>query len=139
METTQQTSEPAINAPDFGEPWQPSDTWKDIALNSKGSFVSESPAYRDRIIVCVNACAGMADPAREIQTMRDAFKEAAFAAVCQERDARIEINSNVVALFKLPIPLQELASIIEHLEVVHKGHELRMLEQPKGWLQFFKS
>ena len=64
--------------------------------------------------------------------------QAAFAAVCQERDARIEIDSNVVALFKLPIPLQELASIIKHLEVVHKGHELRMLEQPKGWLQFFK-
>ena len=83
----------------------------------------KTPGLRDRIITCVNACAGMADPAREIQAMRD---------------ARIEINSNVVALFKLPIPLQELASIIEHLEVVHKGHELRMLEQPKGWLQFFK-
>ena len=79
METTQQASEPPIKAPDFGEPWQPSDTWKDIALNSKGSFASESPAYRDRIIVCVNACAGMADPAREIQAMRDAIQEAATA------------------------------------------------------------
>jgi len=47
------------------------------------------------------------------------------------------VEERVVAFLKLPIPLQELASIIEHLEVVHKGQKLRMLEQPKGWLQFF--
>jgi hypothetical protein len=143
METTQQTSEPPIKTPDFGEPWHPDKTWPQIICNKGGvhamvDVFDKTPGLRDRIISCVNATAGMADPAKEIQAMRDAFKETALAAVCQERDARIEINSNVVALFKLPIPLQELASTIEHLEVVHKGHELRMLEQPKGWLQFFK-
>lgn len=49
----------------------------------------------------------------------------------------IEIGANVVALFKLPMPVKALAGIIEHVEVVH-GRELRMTENPKGWLQFFK-
>jgi hypothetical protein len=48
----------------------------------------------------------------------------------------IEIASNAVALLKLPMPVKELARIIEGLEVSY-GAELRMTEQPKGWLQFF--
>lgn len=49
---------------------------------------------------------------------------------------QIEINTNTVALVKLPMPVQELAGMIEHLEEAH-GKELRMTEQPKGWLNFF--
>jgi hypothetical protein len=49
----------------------------------------------------------------------------------------IEIGANVVvAFFKLPMPVKELAGIIKHIEVAY-GRELRMIEQPKGWLQFF--
>lgn len=50
---------------------------------------------------------------------------------------QIELNTNTVALIKLPMPVKELAGIIERLEVVHRGQELRMTEQPKGWLNFF--
>jgi hypothetical protein len=49
----------------------------------------------------------------------------------------IEINTNTVALVKLPMPVKELAGMIEHLEQAH-GKELRMTEQPKGWLSFFQ-
>ena len=63
--------------PDYGVPWIPSDTWKDIALNNRGSFAAESPVYRDRIIACVNACAGMADPAKEIAALRESLLEQA--------------------------------------------------------------
>lgn len=49
----------------------------------------------------------------------------------------IEITSNVVALFKLPMPVKELAGVIEHLES-SCGAELRMEEKPRGWLQIFK-
>lgn len=49
----------------------------------------------------------------------------------------IEISLNVVALFKLPMPVKELAGVVEHLERSY-GAELRMMEKPKGWLQFFK-
>jgi hypothetical protein len=51
---------------------------------------------------------------------------------------QIEIGANVVALFKLPMPVKELAGIIRHLEVVH-GRELLMMEKPKGWFSFFHS
>lgn len=49
----------------------------------------------------------------------------------------IEIGSNVVALLQLPIAVKPLASIIHDLEKAY-GKDLRMTEQPKGWLQFFK-
>lgn len=49
----------------------------------------------------------------------------------------IEIGSNVIALFKLPMPVKELAGVVEHLERSY-GAELRMIEKPQGWLQFFK-
>ncbi len=49
---------------------------------------------------------------------------------------QIELNTNTVALIKLPISVKPLAGIIEHLDKVH-GIELRMTEQPKGWLNFF--
>jgi len=62
-------------APDFGEPW-----------NATGEYVhtrdsKEVPLYakRLRIAQCVNACAGMSDPAAEIQALRDAVKEACDA------------------------------------------------------------
>lgn len=55
----------------------------------------------------------------------------------EQHETKIEIGTNVVALIKLPMPVKELAGMIEHFEVVH-GRELRMTEQPKGWLQVFK-
>lgn len=51
--------------------------------------------------------------------------------------APIEISANAVALLKLPMPVQELAGVIDHLEKIY-GEGLRMMEEPKGWLQFFK-
>ncbi len=49
----------------------------------------------------------------------------------------IEIGANTVALVKLPMPVKDLAGMIQHLEKAH-GKELRMAEDPKGWLKFFK-
>lgn len=49
----------------------------------------------------------------------------------------IEIVSNAVAMFRLPMPLEGLANIIKQLESSY-GPDLRMTEQPKGWLQFFE-
>jgi hypothetical protein len=65
METTQQASEPPIKAPDFGEPWHmhPALLVPMTMHRSDGNL--------ERAIACVNACAGMADPAREIASLRD--------------------------------------------------------------------
>lgn len=69
METTQQASEPPIKAPDFGEPWLPAFT-NDFRVHI-GELRHFECGWRDRAIACVNACAGMADPASEIASLRD--------------------------------------------------------------------
>jgi hypothetical protein len=56
--------------PDYGEPWYYDDDL-DFALTRNGSAGDER-----RIVECVNACAGMADPAAEITAMREAIREA---------------------------------------------------------------
>ncbi len=75
METTQQASEPPIKAPDFGEPWHSGGEY----VYSRDDKQVHLYPMRLRIAQCVNACAGMADPAREIQAMRDAMQNAANA------------------------------------------------------------
>lgn len=79
-------------APDYGEPWKPSGKFQDIAYTRSGMVGTDSQLYRDRIIVCVNVCVGMADPAAEIAAMREAIKEAHKAlSTCEEfiKDAHI--------------------------------------------------
>lgn len=49
----------------------------------------------------------------------------------------IEITGTTVALLKLPFPVGELVAIMKALEKQH-GRNLRMMEQPKGWLNFFE-
>jgi hypothetical protein len=51
-------------SPDYGEPWYYDDDL-DLALTRNGSAGDER-----RIVECVNACKGMADPAVEIEAMR---------------------------------------------------------------------
>lgn len=61
--------------PDYGEPWQNKDGDFEIYPNTGGEAVAyaESSQTRDRIIACVNACAGMADPEKEIAELRQAL------------------------------------------------------------------
>lgn len=78
--------------PDYGEPWKltPIDQhdalFLQLALIRTRYGVEVCDHYRkgtirecdergERIVACVNACAGMADPAKEIEAMREAIKE----------------------------------------------------------------
>ena len=67
-----------MNAPTpaYGEPWKP--LQPDLIYDSYSHWMADAfnPVVRDRIIACVNACAGMADPAKEIAAMREAIREA---------------------------------------------------------------
>lgn len=49
----------------------------------------------------------------------------------------IELAANAVALLKMPMPVKELAAIIDHSQAAY-GPGLRLIEQPKGWLQLFR-
>lgn len=66
-------STPNNTAPDFGEPWQNELGDFEIYPRTGGDATAyaEGAKTRDRVIACVNACAGMANPAAEIQAMRD--------------------------------------------------------------------
>jgi len=63
---------------DFDTPW--ASEIGDFEIYSKSEHnataYAESARIRDRIIKCINACAGMQDPAAEIQAMRAAIREA---------------------------------------------------------------
>lgn len=61
--------------PDYGEPWKVGSIHKPL-LDCYGHDPLLLHRTTKRIIQCVNACAGMADPAEEIQAMRGAIKEA---------------------------------------------------------------
>jgi hypothetical protein len=59
---------------DYGEPWCEQSPPHPIA-KSKGVYWL-NPEQFNRAVTCVNACAGMADPAKEIKAMREAIREA---------------------------------------------------------------
>lgn len=64
------------SAPDHGEPWQlTTDFAFDITVRGELAASFDKIEHANRAIACVNACAGMADPAAEIQAMRTAIKE----------------------------------------------------------------
>jgi len=103
--------------PDFGELWS-----KQIVSFMPGTIEDHDGKvvnFREqqlRAIDCVAACAGMADPAKEIQAMREAIGEANDALIethkrldlwfkasgpkCQIKDAEALINAEL-ALAKL--------------------------------------
>lgn len=71
--------------PDYGEPWQATTAREGSIITCDDRPIFESYKLVKRAVVCVNACAGMADPAAEIQAMRDAIKEAHDALETAQR------------------------------------------------------
>lgn len=65
-------------APDFGEPWEHT-SFRNCIRDRHNALRQLEDDLRDRSRVCVNACRAMADPAAEIQAMREAIKEAHYA------------------------------------------------------------
>ena len=64
------------SAPDFGEPWKTTNYRDSGIVTSYGRPIIEGFELVKRAVACVNACAGMSDPAKEIQAMQEAIKEA---------------------------------------------------------------
>ena len=66
--STEPTTPMNTEKPDYGEPWR--DQMGTVRDRMEYLVSMASPETRDRIIACVNACAGMPDPAAEIEAMR---------------------------------------------------------------------
>jgi len=62
-------------ATDYGEPWKVGSIHKPL-LDCYGHDPLLLHRTTQRAASCVNACAGVADPAAEMQAMREAIKEA---------------------------------------------------------------
>jgi len=85
-------------APDYGEPWSKSTFYaaeeytnlgtirrRDIEDHAVVFWCQPDPDTVERIIACVNACAGMPDPAAEIEAMREAM-QAAYVALAHLKE-----------------------------------------------------
>jgi hypothetical protein len=80
--TTPQTDTSHPQAPDFGEPWHNEEGDFEIYRQTQNDAVAyaEGTKTRGRIIACVNALAGIPDPAefvRQAKEMREAVKRIA--------------------------------------------------------------
>lgn len=82
-------------AADYGEPWTCEPDGNGIIIYARNDTVygiqdsfAWDEIYARRAVQCVNACAGMADPAAEFAAMREAIQEA-HAALLQLSECRI--------------------------------------------------
>jgi hypothetical protein len=89
--------------PDYGEPWVYSDLWEIIDRNGNEIQHGLHDEHYERAVTCVNACAGIPDPAAQLAAMREAIREAhaalaktgrclsiwhnASGSLCQTKDA----------------------------------------------------
>lgn len=75
---------PETPTPDYGEPWKV-DSARGVRHESGGVICypfgsrEEEQKMAGRIVACVNACAGMTDPANEIQSLREKLRQAEAA------------------------------------------------------------
>lgn len=68
--------------PDYGEPWQKRAEWLNCPFcNREGAIID---LELDRILACVNALAGVPDPAAELARLRETLNS--FDAVDKERN-----------------------------------------------------
>lgn len=105
MDTSSQT-------PDYGEPWHPQEPPHPISKD-KGVYWL-NPKQFNRSCECVNACAGMTDPAAEIEMLKLARERAldmadAYQDTANERDAlRRDIAALAREAGKILLPPQTL-------------------------------
>jgi len=64
---------PTPTTPDYGEPLRAA--FGNAVRDRNGQLTNLEWSLRDRIIACVNACAGMADPAKEIARFKSCSDE----------------------------------------------------------------
>lgn len=83
-------SDTPATPPDFGEPWEFT-SFRNCIRDRHNVLRSIEDDLRDRARVTVNACAGMADPAAEIEGLRQALSgRTVSCSQCNESARTIE-------------------------------------------------
>jgi len=90
---------------DYDEPWDfDGENWiTDVDNKEVLNLDSIHSKNAKRLVACVNACAGMTDPAAEIQAMREAIRNASHFASC--------ILTEAGRQWQATQPLPDIASI----------------------------
>lgn len=85
----------STTTPGYGELWEPA--FASGFRNKSNSIQHFEREARTRAIACVNACAGMADPAKEIQAMREALSgRTVSCSNCNETARQLEAMREAV-------------------------------------------
>lgn len=126
-----------FEAPDFGEPWKAMYSSRIEDRYEYWKADTRSNALRDRIVSCVNACAGMADPAEEIASLkgeRDCLNSE-LSAICGRANAHDAAEACEViqgmreAIRDAHLELQ-YATGTNHSVVLHHVHKALAKLQP---------
>jgi hypothetical protein len=119
------------------EPWVAEQGYDTLIMAANGSFAGSSP-YRDRVIACVNACAGMDDPAAEIERLQcelTAFKEVARPQVAAAGDMLILSMHNEYLRETIGELVDNLTACINELGIhaIDKGMNPTKIESIIGY------
>lgn len=99
--------------PDYGEPWNVGRIDRPIE-DRKGHDPLMLHSTASRAVLCVNACAGMVDPAEEIAAMREAIKVI--------RDADLALRKCLNYLIVQPIFARNNSDIERESETMESVH-----------------
>lgn len=118
--------------PDYGEPWSAFIHDTIVDKDNNWTACTEMENIRDRIIACVNTCAGMADPAKEIQAMREKLEDKAIThlPLVQKLDAA----ERQLAACMVAMPVGNIRTHIT-TEAKHNKHATDHATNPGQWMQ----
>ena len=90
-----------MSTKDYGEPWK--ESWGDIANRHDDTIVRQSTTEEcDRIVACVNACAGIDNPESALAAAREALHTGLRACLCLQpvavMDSEIAEMNNALTL-----------------------------------------
>ena len=117
--------------PDYGEPWEYT-SFRNCIRNRHNHTLELQDELRDRARQCVNACAGMADPAKEIQAMREKLEDKAIThlPLVQKLDAA----ERQLAACMVAMPVGNIRTHIT-TEAKHNKHATDHATNPGQWMQ----
>lgn len=107
---------PTPTTPDYGEPLRAA--FGNAVRDRNGQLTNLEWSLRDRAIACVNACAGMADPAKEIQAMRE----------------KLDAAERQLAACMVAMPVGNIRTHIT-TEAKHNKHATDHATNPGQWMQ----
>lgn len=105
--------------PDYGEPWGLS-SFRNCIVTRGGQTEDIRDALRNRSLKCVNACAGMADPSKEIEELKECRTR--YIEVCANLQECVQKHSIGLGGEKLDqLVCAEIEAMREAIKAAHEA------------------